>query len=150
MTDIISELRRFYHNYDTFKNDGVLTDDEVDRYHKRLIDCDAIRTICDSSGNLLGYVEYWRVTFEQFGRLICQVPFNIHKEDIISGNICYLANTCIHPEHRRGLVYKQLKSMFFQKNFGAEYFVGEAMRKKHQPVKVFKRNAILKEGVNHG
>jgi len=152
MPDIFSELRRFYKDYDKFKNDGQ-SDDELDRYHRRMLDCDAIRTVLDASGNLLGYVEYWRINFEQFGRLICKAGFNVHEEDIVSGPICYLSNTCIHPEHRRGPVYKTLRTMFFEKNFGAEYFVGEALRKKHQPVKVFKRTDFIKKylkEVQHG
>ena len=104
---------------------------------------------CEFDGKLLGYVESWRISFEQFGRLICKAGFPLDKEDIEHGNICYLANTAIDPAYRSSFVKKYLKDKFFEQNSDAEYFVGEALRKKHQPVKVFK-NRKLREVIHHG
>lgn len=105
--------------------------------------------ICEFDDKIVGYVETWRITFEQFGRLICKAPFLLDREDIEHGNICYLANTAIHPDYRNSFVVKYLKEKFFEQNSDAEYFVGEALRKKHQPIKVFK-NRKLKEVSHHG
>lgn len=96
---------------------------------------------------LLGYVESWRISFDQFGRLLCQLPFDIGIEDIEHGNICYVANIFVRKEHRRGDVFAWLKHEFFKQNIGCEYLVGEALRKKTQPVKVFKMQESYKKWI---
>jgi len=101
-------------------------------------------------GILLGYCEFWRISFEQFGKLICHEKFIAPFENTTDGEICYVANAWIHPDHRQGVVYKRLKSKFFRLNCRCKYFVGQALRKKTQPVKVFKRSGLrsrlFKEG----
>lgn len=105
--------------------------------------------VCELDGVILGYVETWRLSFEQFGRIICKAGFMLDREDITSGPICYLANTAIHPDYRSSFVVKYLKQQFFERNSDATFFVGEALRKRHQPVKVFK-NRNLREVSHYG
>ncbi len=101
-------------------------------------------------GKLVGYVEFWRLNFEQWGRIVCHVPFSAYHEDVEHGNICYVANVWIDKQYRHGRVMKILKYWFFKMNRDCEFFVGEALRKKTQPIKVFSYkefiNKYLKEG----
>ena len=92
---------------------------------------------------LLGYVEFWRLNYGQFGRIVCCEEFSAIQEDVQTGNIAYVANTFIRKEYRKGEVYKMLRDRFFEANKACDYFVGEARRKKVGLIKVFKRDKIL-------
>ena len=105
-------------------------------------------SVCYMNGEIAGYVESWRLDFEQFGRIICKASFKLDEEDLRDGPIAYVANTAIHPSYRNSAVTKWLKDAFFKLNQDAEFFVGVANRKKHQPVKVFK-NKNIREVINH-
>jgi hypothetical protein len=131
-----------------------MDDASIDRYHEYMIGKDAISMVIEN-GRLLGYVAYYRINFEQLGRLVCQLPFNALEEDIVSGNILYLIDVTIDPEYRGTHVYKQLRDMLFSKNADCEFFIGHAIYKKRsQPIRVFKRTEIMKkyqkELVTHG
>jgi ribosomal protein S18 acetylase RimI-like enzyme len=140
---VIEKLTKFCRLYDRVQtNDNLEYALSVSYGKGRII-------IFEIAGEILGYVESWRINFEQFGRIICHAGFPLDTEDIEHGNICYLANTAIHPDYRDSFVVKWLKERFFEQNEDAEYFVGEAIRKKHQPVKVFK-NKHIREVIKHG
>ena len=95
--------------------------------------------IVQVSGQVLGYVESHRLDFEQLGRVACSKPFHLLEEDIENGPIAYLSNMCIVPNFRQGWVFKELTKRFFTLNETADFFVGREIKKKHQPMKIFKR-----------
>lgn len=97
----------------------------------------------EQDGELLGYVESWRINYQQFGRKLCGEPVDIEKEDIETGKICYINNVTIRPDVRKGLTIKLLRNKFYLQNIDAEYVVGERNGKKHRPVKVFKMRDVL-------
>jgi len=134
---LIAELVRLYIDKLTHHK-TKLSEEEALRYYTYVTSRGCIYTYVQG-GNILGFVETWRLSFEQFGRLICVAPFNIYDEDITTGPLCYVADTWIDPKHRNTEVVKNLKEQFFQRNIDAEFFCGEALRKKTQPVKVFKK-----------
>lgn len=110
-------------------------------YFLKMIDRGNIIAIQDSD-ELLGYVEAWKINFEQFGRIICKAPFWTYEENTTDGNICYLANIWIKPDFRRGMVFKSIETLFFALNNKCEYYAGYASRKSSRPVKVFKRDKL--------
>lgn len=140
---MIEELTRIYLN-EYRQEEEKLSEEEQRKYFDYVLSKNCIHTY-GTHDNLLGFIESWRLDFQQFGRLICYAPFNIYEENITEGPICYLANIWIHPEHRRGAVIRQFKYDFFRCNMDAEYFVGEAFRKKTQPIKVFKKQEAYKK-----
>ena len=93
-------------------------------------------------GRVVGYVEFWRINFEQWGKIVCHEKIYIDIEDISNGNICYVTNVWINKEYRNTDVVKTLTLNFFKQNYRCDYFVGEALRKKTQPIKVFKRSEL--------
>lgn len=101
----------------------------------------------DATGKLLGYVESWRITPDQFGRILLRQKFDVFQEDISNGPVCYVANTTIRPEYRKGWVYKELRDGFFDQNATAKWFVGEANRKRAQLVKVFSAEEFKKKWI---
>ena len=137
---IIDQLIKFYYEYDQFQGDK-LSEPAIRKTITNLCNKGRIITV-SFAGELLGYVESWRINYEQLGRLVCHQSFDISIEDIEHGDICYLANTTIHPDHKKGWVGKLLTIRFFEQNHGAKYFLGEALRKKTQPWKVFEASRI--------
>lgn len=138
---IVDQLTEIYlHEEDWHKE--KLSKEEADRYHEVMLSNGNIITVSD--GDILcGYVEYWRVSFEQFGRIICGEPFSSIHENVQNGQIAYLANTYIRPEYRHGKVYKLLRARFLEVNKLCTHFCGEARRLPTAPLKVFKRHQVL-------
>lgn len=140
---LVSEMIRFHKTLDAFQEDCKMTDAELVQFYNVLIDKDRLVTF-DDGEKLLGYVESWRINFEQFGRILCGCRWAIAEEDINTGNICFIANTTIDPEARFSEVYRAMARQIFAKNKECEFFAGQARRKKHSPVKVFKRLEFIK------
>ena len=97
----------------------------------------------DNKGNVLGYMEYWRINYEQLGRLLCKDDFLYDLEDTSSGNICYFANTWIDPRERKDEVFRQMKHLFFVNNKNCEVIVGEPS-KRPNTVKIYKKPEVDK------
>jgi len=133
---IAQQLVDIYYQYETWHTDK-LTYEQVLVYHQTMLDKNAIITY-QQEGIVLGYFEVWFLTFEQFGRLVAHAPFNQSDEDISKGNLAYVANTWIHPNFRQGAIYKVLRNRFFKMCNHCEYYCGTALRKKTQPIKVYK------------
>lgn len=140
LSNIIEQLTNIYYTQEWWQKNKLPFEEAV-KYHARLFEKGRI-IVYEEEGKVLGYVESWRINYEQFGRIICHNGFSAYLENVNDGNICYVANCWIHPEWRGGNVYKALRLKFFQQNHTCDYFVGEALRKKTQPVKVFKRTDI--------
>jgi hypothetical protein len=137
---IITQLNEIY-LLETWHKER-LSQIEAWKYHDKLLLQGNIITLSD--GDILcGYVEQWRISFEQFGRIICGEPFSAMHENVQNGQIAYVANTYIRPEYRNGRVYKMLRDRFFEFNKECTHFCGIARRKKSAPVKVFKREQVL-------
>lgn len=146
---IIEQLNNIYYKEEWWQSHKE-TLAGITNYHQTMMDKGNL--ICHiENGEVLGYVEMWFINFEQFGRIVCREEFIAPLENTTDGNICYLANTWIKPEYRNNCVYKKLKVKFFQISHKCDYFVGEALRKRTQPIKVFKKSELIgrlfKEGV---
>lgn len=135
--NIIEQLNKVYYDCEWWQ-DERLSELEITRYHNAMIAHGRLMVL-DEDQELIGYVESWRLIFEQFGRIICNVPFSPLEEDVTKGPIAYLANTWIKKEKRGKKNIMLLKSLFLEQNKDAEFFVGEAKRKKVGMVKVFNR-----------
>jgi hypothetical protein len=92
---------------------------------------------------LIGYLEFFRVNFEQFGRIVCQAPFFNLDENTTDGNICYITNMWISSDFRRGMVFKELEIRLFKATETCEYFAGHRVRR--GSVYTVHRNRIKKE-----
>lgn len=148
MEHIVDQLIKIYYDEEYWHN-KKLPHDEAVKYHMKMLR-DGNIVYYEELGVVLGYYEVWRITFEQFGRLICKVPFSSYQENVKDGNIAYVANVWVDKKFRRGNVIRLLKFQFFNQNRHCEYFVGEALRKKTQPVKVFTRADLISDLFNKG
>lgn len=147
---IVEQLNKIYDKYEWWQSHKE-TLAGITNYHQAMLDKGNL--ICYIiEGEVLGYVEVWRINYEQFGRLICHEKFVAPFEDTIHGNIAYVSNVWIREDKRKSEVTEFLKKEFFKRNHHCDYFVGEALRKtSSQPIKVFKKSELsgklFKEGL---
>lgn len=146
---VVDELVRIYLNEENW-HEKKLSYLEAYRYHLHLLKTGNI-IYFEEMNEILGYCEFWKINFEQFGRLVCHAPFSAFLEDVQTGNICWVANVWIRKDVRRSDVFDFLKKQFYFLNRDCEYFGGHALRKKTQPIKVFKKqnlkSRLFTEGV---
>lgn len=147
--DILNQLLDVYYLEEPWQKNKMPVE-EARKYHSNLLDSGNI-SYYEENEEVLGYVEYWKINYEQFGRIICGEPFSAYLEDVNSGNIAYVANTWIKEDERRGRVVRILKLMFYKNCCSCDYYVGEARRKRTGLIKVFKRedlqSRLFKRGV---
>jgi len=146
--DIINQLTDIYINYENW-HEHKLSEEEARKYFQRLIEKGNIISYTDN-GSVVGYVEFWRINYEQWGRIVCGETFSAYTEDIVNGNIAYVANAWIHPDYRRTKIFRMGKMEFFKRNFKCDYFVGEARRKKCGLIKVFKKAELSSKIFKNG
>lgn len=143
MESILDQLVYFYYHHDLFQPEPRLPEYEIRNTWQNILNKERVLYTLNEEGKILGYVESWRINYAQLGWILCNNPFDVALHDIVSGNICYVANTTILPEYRFTHVVRDLKTRFFEQNKECEFFVGEARRKKHQPFKVFRRHEFF-------
>lgn len=142
--DLVSQLNRIYWDEEKWVCGDSLNEQEATKYHDYILRNGLCITVEDRDV-LVGYCEFWRLTHEHFSRIICGERLSPLLNDFKTGYIAYVANTYIKLEYRKGKVARLLRDRFFEANKDCVYFVGIALRKKHQPVKVFKREDIFLE-----
>ena len=114
---------------------------EIDAYHRILLSRGNIITETDE-GKLLGYIEVLKITPEQLGRIILDRGFSSTEEDSLYGDVGIVFNVWIDKDFRNTWVIKNLEKKFYEFTKECKEFCGIALRKRHQPVKVFKRDKL--------
>jgi hypothetical protein len=110
----------------------------------------------DYEFEITGFIELWRINYEQLGKIMVHGLIDASEEDTTSGNICFLANLAIHPDYRGNReVYRILRNRFFKENYSCEFFCGDSRRRMHHHTfNLYKRSEImdkyLTEGVSYG
>jgi len=116
---IPEQLTYIYHNYEYWHKSKLSVEDS-NKYHEILIMQGNILTYVEND-ILIGYVEVWRINYEQLGRILCEEKFFVFDENITDGNIAYIHNMWIAPEHRMSLVNKKVLNDFFSKFGDCKY-----------------------------
>lgn len=124
-------------------NKNYLSKEEADKYHERLLVNGNILTYI-VKGELKGYLEFYRINFEQFGRILCGINIPVFEENITDGNIALIVSMYIDPKYRNGEAWDMLSSMFLAKNRDAQFFATILANKKHQPLHVYSRADIIR------
>lgn len=125
MNKIVNQLVEIYHNEESWHTNKLSMEDSVE-YFVRLLSSGNIIIYMDND-ILAGYVEFWRVTPEQF-RKILDNKFFVFEENIVDGQICYISNVFIHKQYRRKQEIKYLKSMFLKINGNCRMFAGHEIK----------------------
>lgn len=138
---MIEEIVNIYLNI-LPKNPIMLSHDEAMKYYERLMmNGNVITYIKD--GELLGFLEFWRITNEQFGKICCGLTLT-HDDDLTNGNICLISGMYIKSDLRNGETFLYLGRTFLEKNKNATHFCAMQAHKKHKPVQVYTREDVLK------
>jgi len=139
--DIIERITYIYEN-NLPKCPIMLPHSEGIQYFTRLMMNGNIITYIQD-GELLGFIEYWRVNMEQFGRICCNLTLT-HDEDLNSGEICLITRMYIIPDMRNAHTFIHLGSQLLAKNRDADFYAAMQFHKKHKPLQIYTRDQILK------
>ncbi len=147
------KLVEFYRKYNLVE--CKLSDEEFMAYFIAMDHRKNLIIEWDYEFEVIGFIELWRISYEQLGRIMVHGCIDAREEDTASGNICFLANLAIHPEHRNGPVADLLRRRFFKENYTCSYFCGDSRRRAHHHTfNIYPRTEImskyLTEGVSHG
>jgi len=120
----------------------MLDETEAKKYFTRLLMNGNIITYV-KDGELLGFVEFWRINNEQFGRL-CRNHTLSHDEDLLSGDLCLITRMYIVPDLRNAETFLFLGRALLERNKDAVDYAAMQMHKKHKPLQCYSREQILK------
>ena len=138
---IIEQLTKIYHEKE-FWHKKKLPVEEINNYHEKMMNMRQILTyIVD--GELIGYLEFYRITFEQFGRICCNEQLS-DTEDLSSGPVAFINRMYIKEEHRRSDLFMELVNQFIERNINAEHYATLQHHKKHKSLQVFYRKDWVK------
>ena len=94
-------------------------------------------------GELLGFIEFWRLDFSQWGRICANMTLT-HDENLTEGPVCLISGMWIKQDLRNGETFLFLGRTFLEKNKDAEHFSAMQAHKHHKPLQVYSRNEVLK------
>ena len=120
----------------------MLAQGEAEKYFERLMMNGNIITYVQD-GELLGFLEWWAITPEQFGRVCLNIPIN-HQEDLLNGEICLITRMWIIPDLRNAQTFISLGTQLLRKNMTATHYVALQYHKHWKPIQVYTRSEILK------
>ena len=137
------KLVEFYRDYNLIESG--LNDQELCAYFIALDHRHNLIIELDWEHDIIGFIELWRITYEQLGRIMVHGLIDARAEDTSSGSICFLANLAIHPSHRGDKsLDRLLRNRFFKENYGCEYFCGDSRRRiHHHTFNIYKRSEIM-------
>jgi hypothetical protein len=90
METAISQLWDIYNTKEDWHKKR-LTEEEFYHYTFRLINTNNLFYELVNN-KVTGYVEVWRINYEQFGRISCGEKFYVYDENITDGCIAYISN----------------------------------------------------------
>ncbi len=132
--DITEQLVQIYK--DEVRPYGTLTELEARRYYNKMVAHGRIHLYMDSS-YIAGFIESWRLDYEQLGRVVCWSDFNALEEDVTNGDIAYISDIWIRDYKRGTGVTKILIDMFKNANRDAEYYVSRRHKNKVKYIRVY-------------
>lgn len=132
----------YLYEYILPKNNIMLCHEDAIKYFERLMMNGNIITYI-KEGELLGFIEFWRINHEQFGRLCCNETLQ-HEENLLNGSICLITRMYIIPDLRNAETFINLGRALLERNKDATNYAAMQMQKKHKPLQVYTRDEILK------
>lgn len=139
---IIDQLTKIYLTKEDWHK-IKLTEEQANEYHERLMINGNILTYI-VKGELIGYLEWWGINYEQFGRLVCGEPILTDVENILDGNIALINNMWISENDRNGYAFELLSSMLLSRCKDKDFYVAFRRVKRNQPIQVYTRDEIMK------
>ncbi len=140
--NIIQQLTHIYLTKEDWHKIKLI-EETANQYHERLLLNGNILTYVKDN-ELIGYLEWWGISYEQFGRLVCGQPIYTDTEDILNGKIALINNMYVEESDRGGDAFNMLAAMFLARCKDAEFYVAFRRTKRNQPIQVYNREEIMK------
>jgi hypothetical protein len=131
---LAEQLTFIYQHVETWHK-KKLSNAEANLYHERLLMQGNIVTIVED-GVLKGYIEIWRINYEQLGRLMCGETIFAFDENITDGNIAYVNNGWIAEDYRNIDMARKLEKKFMEKFKDCKY-ISRKRQKYSESFKVY-------------
>lgn len=149
MKNIVEQLCEIYYKYEYWHSFHMPYPEAVN-YHGQMLSQGNMKVVEDL-GIVLGYYEVWLITKEQLNKIILHKGFDARKENVLDGDIAYLANLWIDKSFRKGRVFRELYAKFFEQVGNCSMVVGEEQPRKGR-LRVFKNTRsktweVLKEQI---
>ncbi len=119
----VDQLVEIYQKQEEWHTNKLSPEDSRE-YFMEVIDKGEIITCLSKEKEVLGYVEFYQI-------------------DTHSGKMGVAFNGWIHPDYRRGFVFKELFKEFIKRNSNCLFFAEHALRKQTKPIKVFKNREVI-------
>jgi hypothetical protein len=139
--NIIESITNLYENV-LPKCTVMLPHDEAIQYFERLMMNGNIITYV-KDGELCGFLEYWRCSYEQFGRICANMTLS-HEEDLLNGEVALITRMWIIHDLRNGEAFLNMGREFLSKNITATHYAAMQFHKVHKPIQIYSREQILK------
>lgn len=134
ITNLAEQLTFIYEQVETWHKIRLSTAD-ANVYHERLLMQGNIVTIVED-GVLKGYIEVWKINFEQLGRLLCGISVYVYDENITDGNIAYINNGWIAEDYQNTDMARKLEAKFTEQ-FKDCIYVARKRQKYSEAFKVY-------------
>jgi hypothetical protein len=141
MPNIAEQLTFVYLNLENWHK-VKLNKEESNKYHERLLMQGNIITYV-TDGVLEGYLEFYRINYEQLGRILCDIQLG-DNEDLLTGNIAFINRMWIKEEFRNTRIFNTLGALFLERNKDAHIFATIQQHKHHKPFQVYTRDELIK------
>jgi hypothetical protein len=123
---------------------SALSDDALCAYFIALDHRKNLIVELDLEQEIIGFIELWRINYEQLGRIMVHGLIDAREENTTDGELCFLANLAIHPSHYRGPVADLLRRRFFKENYTCSFFCGDSRRRAHHHTfNIYPRTEIM-------
>ena len=147
MLTILKQLIKIYK--DLHKDTLALSDEELVEYYDKMLMDGRIEYVLEN-GEVVGFMESWRLSYEQLGRVVCWKNFNAVEENVVKGDIVYISDVWVRKDERDGITFKLLLQGFKDNNKD----VHSCLSRRHggKYIRVYnKENALkLKKGDYNG
>ena len=120
MINLIEQLIKIYLNEEWWHTKRLTLQEAWEYFRVLLIKNNLLVKI--ENDEIIAYVEYWLINDEQFKRVSSGEHFDISKENICDGNICYVHTLWIKDSYRGNGVLREFKKSVENKPF--EYYGG--------------------------
>ena len=118
--------------------ENKLSENDAQMYFLRMLAFGNI-ILYTQADSVAGFVEFWRISPEQFGRHSLGLPI-YNTEDLMRGDVCYINSFFVAKEHRFGECIEYLKTELFNRNKDAKFFVYE--RQKNKSIRIYNPKEI--------
>ena len=125
--DIVKQLVKLYYECE-YETHGMLTELEAERYYSKMLANNRIQVITEG-GNVMGFLESWRLNMEQLGRVVCWSDFSALKEDVTKGEVAYVSDIWVRGGKRGNGIIKTLIKLFWESNKDASYFISKRVKR---------------------